>query len=118
MAFAENVLGYKWRVGQATVEGRAYSVPTEFRELAPSTYTFASELNGDVYAAESPDSLYPADSNGSTFMRYSENNLVAGIVSNRGNYRTCVLGFPFETIGSDTERATLMSQILTFFAGK
>ena len=118
VAFAENVLGYKWRVGQATVEGRAYSVPTEFRELAPSTYTFASELNGDVYAAESPDSLYPADSNGSTFMRYSENNLVAGIVSNRGNYRTCVLGFPFETIGSDTERATLMSQILTFFAGK
>ncbi|MDD2960764.1 MAG: xanthan lyase [Muribaculaceae bacterium] len=114
--FAENVLGYKWRVGQASVTGEAYSVPTIFKDLATGEYKFYNELNEDCYAVESPDSLYPSDSKtGYTFMRYKENNLVAGIVTSKKGYKTCVLGFPFETIKDGNSRGQLMTQILNFF---
>ncbi|MEG2218802.1 MAG: xanthan lyase [Muribaculaceae bacterium] len=117
--FAEDVLGYKWRVGQASVTGEAYSVPTIFPEFNKGEYSFSNELNEDMYVVESPDSLYPADSKtGSTFMRYTENNLVAGIVVTNNNYKTCIIGFPFETIKTSDSRSKLMSQILNFFDNK
>lgn len=47
-------------------------------------------------------------------MRYQENNLSAG-VAYQGDYKTCVLGFPFETIRTAAERNQLMKAILTFF---
>ena len=49
-------------------------------------------------------------------MRYSENNLIAGTAYDAGNYRTVVIGFPFETIVDASGRDTLMKQILDFFA--
>lgn len=114
--FAENILGYKWRVGQASVTGEAYSVPTIYKEFKNTEYKFYNELNGDVYVVESPDSLYPADDmSGSTFMRYKENNLIAGIVTAKNKYKTCVIGFPFETIKNTNSRSILMAQILNFF---
>ena len=115
--FAKNVLGYHWRVGQASVEGKAYIVPSPFRMFTTTDYTFNSELNENCYIVESPDSFYAADSNGYTFMRYTENNLVAGILVDKG-YKTCVIGFPFETLSNDNERTTLMTQILEFFNNK
>lgn len=115
--FARNVLGYNWRVGQASVEGKAYVVPSPFRMFTPADYTFNSELNEDCYIVESPDSFFAADSNGYTFMRYNENNLVAGVLVDKG-YKTCVIGFPFETITSGKQRSDLMTQILKFFNNK
>ncbi len=116
--FAEQILGYKWRVGQASVTGEAYTVPTIYKMFKEETIPFFSELNGESYAVESPDSLYPSDDNGSTFMRYKENNLIAGVVSARSNYRTCVIGFPFETIKTSSSRDALMAQILEFLTQK
>ena len=52
------------------------------------------------------------------FMRYTENNRNAGIVSRREGYRTAVFGFPFETIVSREVRDLLMKQILDFFASE
>ncbi|MDE6161069.1 MAG: hypothetical protein K2F77_05375, partial [Muribaculaceae bacterium] len=87
-----------------------------FPAFTGGTYGFAQKLNGDIYAVESPDSFFAADKNkGCTLMRYSENNLVAGIAFDAGTYRTVVLGFPFETIGAAAERDNLMLQILNFF---
>lgn len=51
-------------------------------------------------------------------MRYSENNLVAGTANAFPAYRTVVIGFPFETITSARQRASLMGQILDFFTTK
>lgn len=114
-AFATGVLGYHWRVGQATVEGQAYEVQTRFPQFVGGTFDFSNELNEECYAAESPDSFYPADdAKGTTFMRYSENNLIAGIAHDGGNYRTVVIGFPFETILRDSSRNDLMAQVLAF----
>lgn len=115
-AFAGDVLGYNWRVGQASVTGEAYQVPTRFKELGKGDYKFSNELNEHCYVVESPDSFFPADdSKACTFMRYTENNLIAGTAFDNSNYRTVVIGFPFETIRGEAQRAHLMRQILDFF---
>lgn len=115
--FAQEVLGYTWRVGQASITGEAYVVPTTERELKKGFYGFSNQLNSDVYAVESPDSFFPSDdTTGQTFMRYKENNLIAGIINAKNGYKTCVIGFPFETITNQKERDELMSQILNYLS--
>lgn len=117
--FASEVLGYKWRVGQASVTGEAYQVSSRFRSLGAGSYGFHADLNGECYAVESPDSFYPADdSRAATIMRYSENNLIAGTAMDAGNYRTVAIGFPFETIKDSRQRVSLMGNILSFFTEK
>ena len=115
--FATDVLGYHWRVGQASVTGEAYEVQSRFKAFTGGKYAFSNELNQDCYAVESPDSFY-ATNGGATIMRYSENNLVAGTASRFDAYSTVVLGFPFETITDEGARASLMAQILNFFTDK
>ncbi len=115
--FARSVLGYNWRVGQASTEGQAYEVDSRFKAFQHGSYDFSNVLNEDLYAVESPDSFYPSDKNtGATIMRYSENNLVAGTAMVAPTHRTVVIGFPFETIRSSDGRGNLMKQILDFFA--
>lgn len=115
--FASEVLGYKWRAGQASITGEARQVQTRFGEFSKGEYTFCNKLSADCYAVESPDSFYASDAKkGCTFMRYNENNLVAGTIFDNGNYRTVVIGFPFETIQNQSERDHLMKQVLNFFA--
>lgn len=119
--FATNVLGYQWRVGQASVTGEVYSVPSEFGALdIPKTiWKFSNELNPKMYCVESPDALIPANAEtGATILRYKENNLPAGIASEIKNYKTCVIGFPFETIECEKGRDELMGHILDFFAAE
>ncbi len=113
--FATGVLGYHWRVGQATVEGDVYEVQSRFPQFNGGKFEFSNELNSDMYAVESPDCVYPADdAKGATIMRYSENNLIAGIANNAGNYRTVVMGFPFETVKGADSRLKMMRQVLNF----
>lgn len=115
--FAADILGYKWRVGQASVTGEAYQVPARFKEFGTGRYDFSNVLNADCYAVESPDSFYPADnSKAAVFMRYSENNLIAGTAFDDGARKVVALGFPFETIKSAEARDNLMRQVLSFFA--
>ncbi len=118
-AFASEVLGYKWRVGQASVTGEAYEVPCRFKQFTGGEVSFYNVLNSDCYAVESPDSFYAADSKtGCTFMRYSENNLVAGTACKFPAYKTVVTGFPFETIKDSESRNNLMTQIINFLTSK
>ncbi|MDE6269596.1 MAG: xanthan lyase, partial [Muribaculaceae bacterium] len=114
--FATEVLGYQWRVGQATVESGVYGVPTPFKAFTGGEWFFNNQLSEDCYAVESPDSFFAPDKeHGCTLMRYSENNLVAAIAFAPGKYRTVVLGFPFETVRGVHSRASMMRQVLDFF---
>lgn len=116
-AFARDVLGFCWREGHAAVTGEAYQVPTRFKDFGKGSYDFHTVLGEDCYAVESPDSFYASDAaRGCTFMRYKENNLVAGTAFDSGTYRTVVVGFPFETIKGADSRKHLMKQVLDFFA--
>lgn len=110
--FAKNILRYTWRVDRAAVEGKVKSVSSPFPMLA-GTYEYHSKLNPDCYAVESPDAIEPSSENSFTVFRYSENNLSAGVAS-VGEYKTLVLGFPFETIRNDSSRISLMKNILDF----
>jgi len=117
--FATDVLGYHWRVGQASVTGEAYEVATRYPQFTGGEYQFSNRPNAACYAVESPDSFYPAnDKKGATFMRYTENNLIAGTVFDNDTYRTVVIGFPFETIKDGRARASLMAQVLDFLMNK
>lgn len=110
--FATEVLKYKWRVGQAATEGKVKCVASPFPALS-GNYTYHNELNADSYVVESPDAIEPVTKDAYTIMRYSENNLSAG-VAYKGGYKTCILGFPFEALRTASEREALMRAILTF----
>lgn len=114
--FATEVLKYKWRVGRAATMGQVKCVTSPFKILS-GNYSYHNELNSDSYVVEAPDAIEPASKDAYTIMRYSENNLSAGIAY-KGNYKTCVLGFPFEAIRTESERDVLMNSILTFFDEK
>ena len=117
--FAQNVMGYTWVDGRATLRGEVYSVPTVLKlSDGMSNLHFHNTLNSDFYAVESPDAIKASDDRGATIVRYSENNIPAGIASSRNGYKTVVLGFPFETIKSDSERDEFMERVLNFFENK
>ncbi len=118
--FAADVLGYKWRVGQAAIEGSIYAVPSVYKELSnDATWTFEMTLNDKIYAVESPDALYPADTKtGATVLRYSENNIPAGVASAKNGYKTFVMGVPFEVIETAEGRNAFMKNVLDFFGNK
>lgn len=116
LQFAADVLGYKWRVGQASLDGEARQVATRYKAFTGGEYDIYSTLNQDSYVVESPDALYSADpAKGATLMRYTENNIPAATVYAPETHRAVVIGFPFEAIKSDDARKSLMKQILNFF---
>ena len=117
--FAQNVMGYTWVDGRATLRGEVYSVPSVLKMSdGMGNLHFYDTLNSDFYAVESPDAIKASDSKGATIVRYSENNIPAGIASSRNGYKTVVLGFPFETIKNENERNEFMQRVLNFFEKK
>lgn len=114
--FATEVLKYKWRVGQAARTGKVKQVasPLSLGVDQRMQLTYYNELTPDAYVVESPDAIEPASEEAYTLFRYSENNLSAGIAY-KGAYKTCVLGFPFESVRTVHEREQLMKAILAFF---
>ena len=112
-------MGYAWGGNQASCTGEVYTIPTAVKQIPGYTdIKYNNELSNKVYCVESPNSIFASDKLGMPFMRYTENNRNAGIVSRREGYRTAVLGFPFETIVSREVRDLLMKQILDFFVSE
>lgn len=70
--------------------------------------------NENRYAVTAPDCIVPVAPAFSVFT-YSPDNQSAGIAY-KGNYRTFVMGFPFESIESNKDRAMVMAAILNFFS--
>ena len=115
VSFAKRVLKYKWRTDHAAKGGYVYA-NNERLFGEDKNYTFVTDFHPDIYGAENPDGIEPADeSNAITVLRYSENNVSAGVAWNGDSYNTVVLGFPFECIISENERNAMMKRILDFF---
>ena len=116
VSFAKDVLGFQWVDGRATLMGEVYTVTTPGNAMtAGDRWSFVNTLNGKQYAVESPDAIKASDSRGATFMRYAENNIPAGIISQRDGYRTVVTGVPFESMDDSTQRNSFMEAILNYF---
>ena len=77
------------------------------------TITIPRAPNETSYAVPAPDCIVPVDTAFPVFT-YVPGNQSAGIAY-KGNYRTFVLGFPFESIQSEADRTTIMAGILGFF---
>ena len=111
--FTQDVLKYRWRTGHAAVAGKVRSVTSPFPQFIKGDYQFYNQLNSDFYAVESPDAIEPSGEGSYTAFRYSENNMSAGVAFS-GDYKVCVLGFPFEAIQEEADRDRLMLNVLDF----
>jgi hypothetical protein len=116
--FAENILKYKWRVGQAALMGKVKTVVSPLND-GNIVYTYYNTPNEKSYVVEAPDAIEPADSCAYTAFRYAENGLSAGVVfggSEKDKYKTVVLGFPFESLTKKSDRETIMKMILQYLS--
>ena len=111
--FVTDVLKYKWRVGQAAKGGRLGWVISGIGRQT-GDYGYHNQLNAECYAVESPDAIEPAAEKAYTVMRYTENNLSAAVAYDGDDYKTFIMGVPFETIRTADERLALMKQIVAF----
>ena len=112
--FVEEVLKGKLASRNASKEGIVNSCASPYGYIN-GRYTFRTRPNPICYSIESVDGVLPTDKLAHTILRYSENNIGAGIVY-EGKYRTCLLGFPFEALQTPSERNRLMESILRFFS--
>lgn len=80
------------------------------------TLTIPRLPNEQAYAVTAPDIIVPV-APAFPVLAYLPENQSAGIAY-KGNYRTFVLGFPFESIESEGNRAKVMAAVLGFFEGK
>ena len=114
--FAKDVLHFIWRTGHAAKGGAFYT--TDYaRKWLNGKWNFNTEYHPDIYTVEAPDGIEPAGKNAISAFRYGENNVSAGIVFN-GNYRVVAMGIPFESILNNSDRQSLMQQIINFFESK
>jgi len=111
-SIVSSVLKYSWRTSNASRLGSFYFMDPEFARTGEK-FTFNTGIDPVIYTVEGADALEPADSMATTLIRYSENNMSAG-VAYRKNYRLVALGFPFETIIGEAERNRIMRRILHF----
>jgi hypothetical protein len=88
-------------------------------EFAPMDQVFRFNTGFDpvLYTVEGSDALEPLDSTAITLLRYSENNMSAGVVF-RGAYGVVALGFPFESVVNQEMRDELMLRILNYLLKK
>ncbi len=109
--FLQETLKIKWRVGQAATGGGMRWVPNSALHHS-GHYDYWNRLNSECYVVESPDAIEPSVPEACTVMRYEENNLSAAVAYAGSDYRTFVMGVPFEALRD--ERGRLMQEIVSF----
>jgi hypothetical protein len=111
-----SLLKFKWRTGNASRLGQFYSMESEFAPM-DQVFRFNTGLDPVLYTVEGADALEPVDSTAITLLRYSENNMSAGVAF-RGDYGVVSLGFPFESVVTQEMRDELMLRILNYLLNK
>ncbi len=106
------LLKFKWRTGNASRLGTFYSMDPDFAPVTES-FRFNTGVDPVLYTVEGADALEPVDSTSVTLLRYSENNMSAGVAYG-GAYRVVSMGFPFETITSQEMRDRIMKQAISY----
>ena len=107
-----SLLKFKWRTSNASRLGQFYSMDPEFSDM-DQEFRFNTGTDPVLYTVEGADALEPVDSTAITLMRYSENNMSAGVAF-RGAYGIVSLGFPFESIVDQEMRDIIMRKTLNY----
>ncbi len=84
---------------------------------AHSSFTIPRTLNEQQLAVPAPETLLPV-APAYAVLAYEEGNQCAAIAYPGTDYRTFILGFPFESIREENERIQLMGMALKFLTGK
>ena len=84
---------------------------------AHSSFTIPRTLNEQQLAVPAPETLLPV-APAYAVLAYEEGNQCAAIAYPGTDYRTFILGFPFESIREENERIRLMGMALKFLTGK
>ena len=106
------LLKFKWRTSNASRLGNFYSMDPVFAPHSEQ-FQFNTQVDPVLYTVEGADALEPIDSTAITLLRYSENNMSAG-VAYRGHYGVVSLGFPFETITEQEMRDRMMKHTINY----
>ena len=106
------LLKFKWRTSNASRLGNFYSMDPDFASHSEQ-FQFNTRVDPVLYTVEGADALEPIDSTAITLLRYSENNMSAG-VAYKGHYGVVSLGFPFETITEQEMRDRMMKHTINY----
>lgn len=115
--FARRVLHYSFNGDMATRRGLARVVASPMK-MARQDISFNREPSRDIYPVESPGCISPYGRGAFIAMRYATNNQPAAVGYKGSDYRSMVMGFPFETIRDKKERDVLMRGVLNFLSEK
>lgn len=105
--FIQNILKYRYDNSLKT-DGNKIAV----RGLG-HTFTLPRLPNEQSYPVTSPDCILPM-SPAFPVMTYAIGNTPAAVAYQGNDYRTFVMGFPFESIREETSRNAIMASILRF----
>jgi hypothetical protein len=114
--FAEEVLHYTHRTNHASKSGMIYTV-NNLRKNPSEQYHYTNDWNSNMYKVESPDAIEPSGKDASVLFRFFGDNKSAGVWYD-GKYQSVVLSIPIETIESDSQRTSLMKQLLQLMGVK
>lgn len=78
------------------------------------TFSIPRLPNEQAYPVTAPDCILPMET-AFPVMIYTDGNLSAATAYRGNDYRTFIMGFPFESIKEETARNTIMASILQFF---
>ena len=115
-SFLTDVLKIQLSNSDASATGELlYKSDNNRHFIGNDIFTYQHVPDQRYYVVENPDLIQPSDNDAFVFMRMhgADENAAVGIAW-AGNYRTCTLSIPFETINDEESRNKLMSSILYF----
>ncbi len=110
MKFAKDKLKYVIATGWASKNG-VVEINNSFN-CNLKTVKFNTELNDKIYQVEAPDAINPTKDS-KTLFRYNDNQFSAGI-GYKNEYGVISMGFPFETILGEKDRAEFMKGVINY----
>ncbi len=115
--FAAKVLGFRYVSGHASRTGEV--VPVQGKAACPdiasdSRIVFNNRPDTEFYSVENPDGIAPADTAGTTFLRYRDTRISAGVCTDFGTYRSICIGFPIEVITDEESLNMIMKSSLDY----
>ena len=111
--FAREVLHASFNGDMATRRAVARIVASPMK-MSRQNISFHRDPSADFYGVESPGCIAPYGKNAYIAMRYATNNQSAAVAYNGDDYRSVVMGFPFEAVIDHEQRHSLMQGVLEF----
>ena len=116
--FAKDVLGYRWLTNYASRCGNVRFLAGHGIDCCgfPAGIAFYQRPNDYIYNVETPDGLLPVSGNASSFLRYVDTGISAGVRFDGNGYRAVSIGFPLETIRDGGDLSALLGSIMNYFS--